>query len=149
MSMSSTRTRSPQTNLRSLRKLLSECMADPPPICAWIRTTRVELRDKARAEGGQEAASYFSQEKVAQRVGVSLKAYRAFESFREPNYERRLAIARALGLKESYFEADGDREDRMREIVREELAGIRDDVERIERLLRRRAGRSRAQTEMP
>lgn len=104
MSMSSTRTASPQTKLRSLRKLLNECMTTPPPICAWVRATRTELKDKAKAEGGQEAASYFSQEKVAARVGVSLKAYRAFEDYREPSYERRLAIARALGLREDYFE---------------------------------------------
>lgn len=120
-------------------------MASPPPICAWIRATRTELKEKAQAEGGQEAASFFSQEKVAARVGVSLKAYRFFEKTREPSYERRLAIARALGLKEDYFEADGENEERMREIVREELAGLRGDVDRIERLLRQRARRSREQ----
>lgn len=104
MRTSSARSESPQTVLRKLRTFLDEAMAEAgrtPPICARIRATRDALKD---AQTTTERRSFFSQEKVAQRVGVSLKAYRAWEKDREPNYERRRAIARALELDEDYFE---------------------------------------------
>jgi transcriptional regulator with XRE-family HTH domain len=80
---------------------------DPPPVCARIRETRERLKEEAKAQGGATAAKEFSQEQVAHRVGVSLKAYRAFEDFREPSYDRRQAIAKALGFSEDYFEMSG------------------------------------------
>jgi transcriptional regulator with XRE-family HTH domain len=121
--------------------------AAAPPICARIRETRERLRDEAKAQGGPEAAKEFSQEQVAHRVGVSLKAYRAYEDFREPDYERRKAIAKALGFSEDYFEIHQPEDARFRQIVQEELEGVRDAVERIEDLLSQREEQSPARPE--
>lgn len=139
MSTSSTRSESPQTSLRKLRRLLVECMeGSAPPICARIRETRERLKEDGKRRGGHAAAKEFSQEQVAHRVGVSLKAYRAYESTREPGYERRRAIARALGLNEDHFETERPEEERLRQIVQEELVDVREAVERIEKILAER-----------
>lgn len=101
-----------------------------PPICRRIRATRERLKQEAEAEGGRAAASEFSQEKVAQRVGVSLKGYRAYERTREPGYARRRQIAAALGLDSEYFEGDvaTGLED-----LRAELAALRGEVAQLRR----------------
>jgi transcriptional regulator with XRE-family HTH domain len=130
--------------LRKVRTLLAECMeGPPPPICARIRETRERLKQEAQEQGGRGAATEYSQEQVAHRVGVSLKAYRAYETSREPNYQRRQAIARALGLSDDYFETERPEDDRLRQIVQEELGEVREAVERIEELLEGRARRRR------
>lgn len=139
MTTSSTRTPSPQTTARSLRKLLIGYMESPPPICAWIRGTRDRLKEEARIDGGATAATEFSQEAVARRIGVTLKAYRAWETNREPNRARRRQIARALGLEEDYFEATRQDEDLLRAMVHEEVSELRAQMGRIEKLLQGRA----------
>lgn len=123
---SSTRTESPQTIVRKLRTFLDEQMAEAaliPPICGRIRATRDDLKDRYGNE--------YSQEKVAARTGVSLKAYRAYETFREPNYERRQAIARALNLDPDYFESGASLAR-----VEEQYASLLDGLERVEDRLR-------------
>ena len=80
MSTSSTHTKEPQTEMRKVRTFLDDLMAGvrTPPICRRIRELREERfeRDKQPARDGRRA-NQFSQEALAQRVGVSLKAYRA------------------------------------------------------------------------
>jgi transcriptional regulator with XRE-family HTH domain len=140
-------TKTPQTNLRNLRKILTEAMASAstPPICARIRETRERLLDQAKAEGGREAAAEFSQEAVARRVGVSLGAYRAYEFSREPDYERRQQIARALGFSEDYFEVSDGETKLLREAL-EQLADVRASVARIEAALGASPPKRRART---
>lgn len=130
MSTSSARTERPQTQariLRRLRRYMAEQFA--PPVCARIRATRERLKQEALEAGGREAAREFSQERVAQRVGLSLKAYRAYEAAREPQWARRREIARALGLDENYFEvgAEDQRVTRLAGEV-EELRGLLERV---------------------
>ena len=74
MSMSSTRTESPQTKTRKVRKLLADLMAEAgndlneiPAICRRVR----ELRESVIDENGHR----LSQEKAAQRLGYGV--YRA------------------------------------------------------------------------
>jgi transcriptional regulator with XRE-family HTH domain len=126
MTTASTPTKSPQTKLRTLRRLLEETMTQAgqtPPICFRIRELRERLKDQ---QGGE-----YSQEKVAQRVGVSLKAYRAYEDFREPNADKRRRIALALGQPEDYFEPHEVTE-QVREVVREELSDVLETLRRLE-----------------
>lgn len=126
------------TSPAKLRKLLHDYMsqADLPPICAKIRETRVRLKEQALATGGREAASEFSQERVAQRLHITREAYRAYESYREPGFVRRQQIAKALGLEDDYFDPTEVEEDRLRAVVQEELQEFRDQMARIEALLR-------------
>ena len=61
-----------------------------PELCQEIRRTR-------------EQVVGISQEEAARRLGISLKAYRAYESFREPKLARLRQLAAAFGLEEDYF----------------------------------------------
>ncbi len=122
-------------------------MADQfaPPVCARIRDTRLRLREEAKAEGGLEAARYFSQEEVARRLGLSLGGYRPYESTREPDYARRREIAtKGFGLDADYFEVTAS-ESRGIEDLRAEVAELRDEIAamRAERRPGRRAPRTR------
>ena len=63
---------------------------DSPPLCRRIRAARL-------------GAAHISQEEAARRLGLSLKAYRAYEVFREPSLRRLREIAGAFGLPEGYF----------------------------------------------
>lgn len=130
MSTSSTRTKEPQTEMRKLRTFIDDLMAGvrTPPICRRIRELREERfeRDKQAARE-ERRANRFSQEAVAQRVGVSLKAYRAYEDTREPDYERRQQIALALDLPEDFFEGQVSSSQELRDL-REELSEARGDL---------------------
>ena len=63
---------------------------DVPALCREIRHVR------------QNVAG-ISQEEAARRVGVSLKAYRAYETFREPKLRRLRQLEAAFRLEEDYF----------------------------------------------
>lgn len=134
MSTSSTRTNSPQTNLRNVRKLLRQVMEaadqhegnDVPVICQRVR----QLREKQVDEDGK----VLSQEKAAQRLSLSLKAYRAYELFREPSRRRLRDIALAFGETEDYFERLEINEE-VREVVREELSPLLEALRRLEKRL--------------
>lgn len=107
-----------------------------PPICKRISDLRKGLfaRDKGPARE-ERRSNNFSQEAVARQIGVSLKAYRAYELNREPDYERRQAIAQALELPSDYFEGPFTQN--------QELASLREEVEEVRgmvaELLRRTA----------
>ncbi len=99
---------------------------EPPAICRRIR----RLRDSLKEQFGSD----FSQESVARRVGISLKAYRAYESFREPRGERLKQIAVALGQDEDYF-SRADVTEEVRQVVREELRAVLASLARLEAAL--------------
>jgi transcriptional regulator with XRE-family HTH domain len=96
---------------------------ETPPISRRIRETREHQFD----ENGRK----LSQEKVAQRLGLSLKAYRAYETFREPNAQRLRQIARALGQPDDYF-AHSEITEEVRQVVREELSELVSALRRLE-----------------
>lgn len=138
MSTSSTRTKDPQTEMRKVRTFLDDLMAGvrTPPICRRIRELREERFELDKQAAREERrANRFSQEAMAQRVGVSLKAYRAYEDTREPDYERRQAIAAALDLPDDFFENQISQSQELQDL-RGELAEVRGLVEE---LLRRSA----------
>jgi DNA-binding XRE family transcriptional regulator len=138
MSTSSTRTKDPQTEMRKVRTFLDDLMAGvrTPPICRRIRELREERFELDKQAAREERrANRFSQEAMAQRVGVSLKAYRAYEDTREPDYERRQAIAAALDLPDDFFENQVSQSQELQDL-RGELAEVRGLVEE---LLRRSA----------
>src|SRR5690242_14721791 len=62
---------------------------EPPVLCKRIRDAR-ENAD-------------LSQEEAARRLNLSLNAYRAYETFREPKPPRLRQIAKIFGLDEDYF----------------------------------------------
>ena len=113
--------------LRRLRSLLAEQFV--PPICKKIRGTRMRLRQEALDRGEKEAAREFTQERLAAKLHLTTKAYRAYETDREPGYLRRQEIARTLGLDPDYFEVaqSVDRDEEIQSL-REELAGTRGEV---------------------
>lgn len=106
MSTSSTRTSRPQTNLRNVRKLLASYMAaaEQPELCRRIRVERERLRDDWKAEHPGEKGNPYTQEALARRLTLTLKAYRAYEDQREPSRSRAREIARELGLPEDHFD---------------------------------------------
>jgi transcriptional regulator with XRE-family HTH domain len=124
--------------MRKVRTFLDDLMAGvrTPPICRRIkelREQRFELDKQAARD--ERRANRFSQEAMAQRVGVSLKAYRAYEDSREPDYDRRRAIALALELPDDFFEGQISQSQELQDL-RGELAEVRGLVEE---LLRRSA----------
>src|SRR5919197_1149611 len=107
--------------------------ANAPPLCRRIRSARLSV-------------AQISQEEAARRLGISLKAYRAYEVFREPSVRRLREIARAFGVDEEYFLAsDGDEESSaFEQKVQAELREIKARLERLERALARLATGSAA-----
>jgi transcriptional regulator with XRE-family HTH domain len=71
--------------------------ADAPDLCRRIRDARLTVAG-------------ISQEEASRRLGLSLKAYRAYELFREPSVRRVREIANAFGLHERYLLDDDGRE---------------------------------------
>jgi transcriptional regulator with XRE-family HTH domain len=100
--------------------------ADAPALCRRIRDARLSV-------------AHISQEEAARRLGISLKAYRAYEVFREPSVRRLREIARAFGLDEEYFVAsNGDRGSAaFEQKVQAELREIKARLDRLERALAR------------
>ena len=101
--------------------------ASQPAICRRIR----EVRERSLG---------ISQEEAARRLGISLKAYRAYETFREPKISRLRQIAAAFGLDETFFAGSPvpvpvPADDRDRQARRHEELLTR--LERQEELLRR------------
>lgn len=144
MSTSSTlprKTATERRTLRRLRALLVEQFA--PPICAQIKSKRKALRDDALARGNKDKARDLTQEGMARRLHLSLRAYRFYEKDREPSYTRRLQIAKALGLAADYFEtvknspSTGEMEALRGELaaVRGEMAGLHSDLAELRKSL--------------
>jgi transcriptional regulator with XRE-family HTH domain len=100
--------------------------ADAPALCRRIRDARLSV-------------AHISQEEAARRLGISLKAYRAYEVFREPSIRRLREIARAFGLDEEHFVAsDGDSGSAaFEQKVQAELREINARLDRLERALAR------------
>lgn len=107
--------------------------ADAPALCRRIRDARLKV-------------AHISQEEAARRLGISLKAYRAYEVFREPSLRRLREIARTFGLGEEYFlAANGDPgSSAFEQKVQTELREIKARLERLERALARLATGSAA-----
>ena len=61
-----------------------------PELCREIRNVR-------------EHVVGISQEEAARRMGVSLKAYRAYETFREPKLRRLRQLETSFGLEDGHF----------------------------------------------
>lgn len=101
--------------------------ADAPALCRRIRDARLSV-------------AHISQEEAARRLGLSLKAYRAYEVFREPSIRRLREIAGAFGLDEDYFlasdGADGETA-AFEQRVRAELREIKSRLDRLEQILAR------------
>ena len=102
MGTSSTDTSGHATNVRKLRSFLLDLMeaAEVPAICARVRRVRESITD--------EEGKRLTQEKAAARVGVTAKAYRKWETTREPSSKRLREIALAFGLERDYFLPTGD-----------------------------------------
>lgn len=121
----SSQTKSSQTRNFSqadARRLLLRFLAlaeDTPALCIWIRETRESLS----SENGRK----LSQEEMARRLNISLPAYRAYETFREPSVPRLRQIATAMGLDENYFlSGKPPSAEPFEEEVRRRLDGIED-----------------------
>jgi transcriptional regulator with XRE-family HTH domain len=101
--------------------------AEAPPLCRRIRDARLNF-------------AHVSQEEAARRLGLSLKAYRAYEVFREPSIRRLREIARAFGLDEDYFlvtDGSDPGSAAFERKVEAELREIKTRLERLERALAR------------
>lgn len=99
---------------------------EAPALCRRIRAARLGV-------------AHVSQEEAARRLGLSLKAYRAYELFREPSIRRLREIARAFGLEEDYFLAANGGETELtafEQQVRAELREIKARLDQLERALR-------------
>lgn len=95
-----------------------------PPLCRRIRDARVGIAG-------------ISQEEAARRLGLSLKAYRAYEVFREPKLRRLRQIAAGFGLDEDFFLRPEGEERDSRNNFEAELEALSRRVERLEQLLLR------------
>jgi transcriptional regulator with XRE-family HTH domain len=99
--------------------------ADAPVLCRRIRAARL-------------GAAHISQEEAARRLGLSLKAYRAYELFREPSVRRLREIALAFGLDEEHFLASNGTENARsghEHKLEAELQELKTRLERVERAL--------------
>lgn len=99
--------------------------AEAPALCRRIRDARLSV-------------ARISQEEAARRLGLSLKAYRAYEVFREPSLRRLREIALAFGLDEEHFLASNgsaDASSAFEHKVDTELREIKIRLERLERAL--------------
>ena len=56
-----------------------------------------------RIREARETIAEISQEEAARRLSLSLKGYRAYETFRKPSPRRLREIAAAFGLSDDYF----------------------------------------------
>lgn len=145
MGTSSAGTRLTATDRRTLRKLRALLVEQfVSPVCKRIRETREQLRKEARERGDSKRARELTQEGIARAIHVTVKAYRAYEDSREPNYLRRRQISEALGLDPDFFEAYvPNREAEDLAALRGELAGMRGEIAGLQRSvdqLRRAAG---------
>jgi transcriptional regulator with XRE-family HTH domain len=99
--------------------------ADAPALCRRIREARLRV-------------AHISQEEAARRLGLSLKAYRAYEVFREPSIRRLREIAAVFGLAEEHF-LEGNGSDpgsaAFEHKVEAELREIGTRLDRVERAL--------------
>jgi transcriptional regulator with XRE-family HTH domain len=103
--------------------------AEAPALCRRIREARLN-------------SAHVSQEEAARRLGLSLKAYRAYEVFREPSIRRLREIARAFGLDENHFLVSNGSalgSAAFERKVEAELREIKTRLERLERALARLA----------
>jgi transcriptional regulator with XRE-family HTH domain len=91
----------------------------------------MNLRKEALDRGDTKRARYFTQQRVAERLHLSLGAYTAYEKNREPPYFRRQEIAKAFDLDPEYFEIAHAEQDATLQGLREELAGTRAEVARL------------------
>jgi transcriptional regulator with XRE-family HTH domain len=101
--------------------------ADAPALCRRIRDARLSV-------------ARISQEEAARRLGLSLKAYRAYELFREPSIRRVREIANAFGLHERNLLDDDWREPAdaaFEHRMDEELLELRTRLSRLEQAILR------------
>lgn len=99
---------------------------DAPALCRRIRAARLSI-------------AHVSQEEAARRLGLSLKAYRAYELFREPSIRRLREISQAFGLDENYFLAPNGPETKgadFEQQVRAELEEIKTRLDLVEEAVR-------------
>lgn len=102
----------------------------PPPVCQEIR------RIRSRVVG-------LSQEVVARELGISLKAYRAYETYREPRLARLRQIEELFGMGPGALLAftGPPAQDGALQELRDEIARRHDQVldrlDRLEELVRR------------
>lgn len=97
--------------------------AEAPVLCRRIRDARLRV-------------AHISQEEAARRVGLSLKAYRAYEVFREPSIRRLREIALAFGLEENYFVVTNGSDPGSAALEHKVDAELREIKTRLERLER-------------
>jgi transcriptional regulator with XRE-family HTH domain len=98
-----------------------------PTICERIRRARREILR-------------ISQEEAARRIGMSVKGYRAYETFREPSFARLRQIATAFDIDETYFlrlDAVRPSEDAtiVSRHVADELNVLRERLDRLEEVV--------------
>lgn len=96
--------------------------AEPPPLCRRIRDARLHIAG-------------ISQEEAARRLGLSLKGYRAYETFREPRLRRLRQIAAAFGLDDNSFVSELAPPRPFEERVEAELVRLHARLDRLEQLL--------------
>jgi transcriptional regulator with XRE-family HTH domain len=82
--------------------------SERPAICQRIKAVRTQRMADWDLEHPGERGNPYTQEQVAQRIGITLGAYGQFERTREPNLARLRQIAVALFLDEDYFLPSGD-----------------------------------------
>jgi transcriptional regulator with XRE-family HTH domain len=78
--------------------------ATAPELCRRIRAERKRLKDEWAAAHPGDRGNPYTQEAMAHKLELSLKAYRAYEADREPSRPRTREIARALDLPEDHFD---------------------------------------------
>jgi transcriptional regulator with XRE-family HTH domain len=100
---------------------------------------------QARNEAG------FTQDELGDLIELSMRQIQNLESGASKPYKHLKLIAEVTGKPFDWFlHGDGeatDDEDRLRQIVHEEVAGLQEQLDRVERLLLRRAERSQSRQE--
>ena len=99
----------------------------------------------ARVRADREAAE-LSQEDAARKIGVSLSAYRLYETRREPRPSRLRQIALAFGLPEDHYLGGQEERDEVAQALQalearqDELVRMMDEItRRLEAWMRSRA----------
>lgn len=109
MDSASTHTPTGETSARIFRTFWGQLEdQDTPALCLRIRSARERLQEQWKATHPGERGNPYTQEKVANRMGITTGAYGAFERYREPDMQRQREIAAALGLDEDYFSPSAD-----------------------------------------
>ncbi|HLY83730.1 MAG TPA: helix-turn-helix transcriptional regulator [Acidimicrobiales bacterium] len=105
--------------------------AQTPALCLRIRKAREAIIDP-------ETGKQLTQAKVAQRMGISERWYRKFETVKEPTMPQLRQIAVAQGYPEDYFTPAGNLEEATAQVVAEadRLHSLGDGLEEVLEALR-------------